>query len=330
MRLAAIVIWVLCMTASSLDLWAAAGAETRQLRVCVADDAPDEVKAAAADLLQRWQEHPLLAAMAQGASPGDLRTTGQMLAASADERAMNHLVIIAGPSDPLASAVWQREARLTADGLYVFGFGYLVGDVGYIESDRNPFLHGAAIKSAPYETQSVLITGTTPAGIVNAVKAFLERRIVNAVVMSSATRRGQAVVLQRDGLRSGETVPDWLPAKEGAWSLIGLTDPGEDEYRGVLEDTGATPVRIWRAKYHRPGEWDQAGADNAIAMYLNGLHRRAYGNTLWLAEFDTEAAASAAQPLIGQKSGKSVIRRGKWLLMSSVPGVTFASLEQVK
>ena len=34
-------------------------------------------------------------------------------------------------------------------GLYVFGFGHLKGDIGLIESDRNPFLHSQHVRRAP-------------------------------------------------------------------------------------------------------------------------------------------------------------------------------------
>jgi hypothetical protein len=321
---------VICMLWAVVDRCAAQAAEQfrvddRELRICVADDLSAEVKTAASELLSRWQEHPLLSAMAQGKSPGALRSTRQILQADVNERAMNHLVIVAPPSDALATMVWQREARVTPDGLYAFGFGYFVGDVGYIESDRNPFLHGAAVKRAPYETEVVLITGTSQSGILAAIRAFLDRNIVNAVVMTPTTRRGQVALLQRDGL--GQDVPpSWLPSSHGQWRLIGITDPGEDEYRGVLEDTGNLPKRIWRAKYYRPGAWDKPGAENAIEMYLNGLHRRAYGNTLWLAEFESAEAASKSLPTIAQKANKKVFQRGNWLLMSSVPDVSFSEL----
>ena len=47
-----------------------------------------------------------------------------------------------------------------------------------------------------------------------------------------------------------------------------------------------------------PGAWDGAGAGSAFDNYSAGLHRRAYGNTLWVATFASAAEAAQAAPKI--------------------------------
>jgi hypothetical protein len=124
---------------------------------------------------------------------------------------------------------------------------------------------------------------------------------------------------------------------------IGVTQAAVDEYRGVLEETGLMPLCIWRWKYYRPGVWDGAGEVRAAEQYVAGLHRRAFGNTLWAAEFSSaqeakragsKIAASAKlkrqgdawegqQPSLGfgnQSPGPLVLWQSDvWLLMSTLP-----------
>jgi hypothetical protein len=230
-----------------------------------------------------------------------------------------------------------------APGMYVFGFGNLLGNIGYIESDRNPFLHAQAIKFAPYETEFVTLSGTTPAGVKLAADAFLKDGLINGVVASD-WKRGDTTLLDRDPLSPGMALPEALPMQVGKWKLIGITQASEDEYRGVLADTGVEPQVIWRGKYYSPGAWDGAGQAHALQDYNAGLHRRSYGNSVWAAEFSSETQASAAAvkiaaaahlrkqgsewtgqegPLSSEKESAGPLKlqqHGAWLLMSTVPG----------
>jgi hypothetical protein len=102
------------------------------------------------------------------------------------------------------------------------------------------------------------------------------------------------------------------------------------------------PIAIWRAKYYQPGVWDGAGADNAIADYLAGLHRQSYGNTVWAAKFESTAQAAETAPKIaaaahlkkekdgysgdqptpgnGPSSGAlSLWQNQEWVFMSTLP-----------
>lgn len=321
----------------------------RTLKVCVAADAPPDVRAAAQAILAACGTQPLLKTFvgSSAAAPTALTDTAALAAAPMAERAYSHLVVVGMISDPLVQAAWQREARQTEPGtLYAFGFGYLSGDIGYIESDRSPFLHSSAIPTAPFETEVVTITGTTPAGVRAAAHAFLARGLVNGVVAGPGWKRAQHSLLERDPAAPEFALPPFLPASAGGADqpLIAITQAAEDEYRGVLADTGIEPVAIWRAKYYVPGAWDGAGAASAFANYANGLHRRAYGDTLWCARFPSPAAAATAAPKIAhaaglQPQGKAALwlgkqpgymqgnspgpltlwQRSEWVLMSTLP-----------
>jgi len=329
---------------------------TRTLKICVAANAPAEIQDAAKTVLAAVGTQPLLQAMAGAQAPAALTDSVALAAAKPTERAYSHLILVGLPDDPMIAAAWQREALVETGGFYVFGFGHVRGDLGYIESDRNPFLHSWAIARAPYETEVVTLTGSTPQGVVLAVQAFLKGDLVNGLVAAPGWTRPDTSLLDRDPLPAGFGVPGWIPASAGNAQLAGLTEASEDEYRGVLDDIGAEPAEIWRAKYYIPGAWDGPGSENALADYANGLHRRATGDTLWAARFASpQAAAEAARKLAaeghmtagangapwqcdqpGYSKGASpgpmfLWSRGAWVLMSTLPmDVTAALVSAVK
>lgn len=282
----------------------------RGLVICVAQGAPPEVRQAAEAILAAVSTHSLMRVMAGAHPPTALTASEELLRGPVDVRAFNHLVLIGLPDDPAIAAAWQREARVEPGGLYVFGFGHLRGDIGYVESDRNPFLHGCAIARAPYETEVVTITGASAIGVVTAVRAFLDAGLVNGVVAAPGWTRGATTLLDRDPLCGALTTPSWAPTTLGKLVRIGVTQPGEDEYRGVLSDAGVAPQKLWRVTYHQLGDWDGAGAANAIADYMAGLHRRASGRTLWEAQFASVEEAERAAPLIAKAAGLSPVARG--------------------
>jgi hypothetical protein len=275
-------------------------AAQRGFKIVVAGDAPEAVRRAAQQVLQAAKEpdSPALLKVLSGSSaPQELTDSKVLISAKAPERAYNHLLLIGLPDDPMISAAWQHEARLENGVFTIFGWGHLRGDIGYLESDRNPFLHGAGIPAAPFETEVITLTGSTPAGVALAVDAFLRRGLVNGVVAAPGWTRPTTTLLDQDPL-AANTIPDSIPAIAGDAVFIGLTQGGEDESRGVLEDTSILPAEIWRAKYFLPGVWDGKGAEAAFDAYSNGLHRRAYGNTLWMANFASSTEAAQAAPKI--------------------------------
>ena len=285
-------------------------APQRGLKICVAADAPEAVRRAAQEVLAAADTHPLLKVMAANRAPRELTDSKTLAAAQPQERAFNHLILVGLPDDPMIRAAWQHEARAETGGFTVFGWGNLRGDIGYLESDRNPFLHGVAIPSAPFETEIVTLCGSTPQGVALAVRAFLDKKLVNGVVAARGWTRPQTTLLDRDPLAPDFALPD-VPSNAGESRLIGLTAGGEDEYRGVLEDVGVAPLQIWRAKYFRDGAWDGAGAAKAFDHYAAGLHRRAYGSTLWMARFASTEQAAAAAPKIAA-AAKLILKNGVW------------------
>jgi len=324
----------------------AANGPERGLKIVVASDAAPAVREAAQEIAAAANTSPLLQVLSNGKQPQTV-SSEELAKARPEDRAFTHLILVGLPDDPIIQQTWLRDARaITVDGatgLYVFGFGNLLGDLGYIESDRNPFLHGAAIRQAPYETEFVTISGSTPAGVKLAADAFLKQGLINGVV-SSDWKRGQTTLLDRDPLPPGTGAGDVLPAQVGNWKLIGITQASEDEYRGVLADTGVEPQVIWRGKYYSPGAWDGAGQAHALQDFSAGLHRRAYGNSVWAAQFASESVASDAAakiaaaahlkkqgsewtgkqgPLSSEKDSAGPLKlqqHGAWLLMSTVPG----------
>jgi hypothetical protein len=317
----------------------------RTLKICVAYDAPAEIKAAASKILASVQTNPLLSVMAEGKPPASLTDTKELSEGSNDERAYSHLVVVGLPADPIIAQAWQRNALVENNGFYIFGFGHLRGTLGYIESDRNPFLHSAAVASTPFETEIITITGDSPEGVTLAVDAFLKQGLINGVVAAPGWTRSGATLLDHDPLNPGFSLD--LPVNVD--KKIGATQAGEDEYRGVLADTGLLPLAIWRLKFFVPGSWDGAGAAKSIAQYLSGLHRRAYGNMLWCAKFDSPENAAlagtkiAAAAGLSQKNGiwigtgnpkDSIIlpmqlwQTGSWVMMSSLPEEFTKEFEQ--
>jgi hypothetical protein len=262
----------------------------RRLLVYAAPGLPQSVRDSIHTILSHQQ--PLLKALSEEGGPL-LVGLSDLNLDNFEQLQRSHLILIGPPDDPIVQAAWQREARPESGGFYIFGFGNLRGDLGYIESDRSPFLHSVNVRQAPFETQVITITGSTPAGLQLAMDAFLHRQLVNGVVAAPGWIRPKPCLLERDPLSPGFSVPE-VPVRIGELDLIGWTQASEDEYRGVLADCRVSPEVIWRAKYYRSGFWDSPGAAGSFDNYAAGLQRRAYGNTLWLAQFATDKAAQSA------------------------------------
>ncbi len=279
--------------------------------LCIALDSrtSSAVHGAVQAMVDELLTHPLLSIMSAGEKPKLIDTT--RLLGSQTELAFNHLILVGRPDDPLLVAAWQREAQFSAKGVYVFGFGGLSGEIGYVESDRNPFLHAINIPSVPFETEIVTLTGTTDDAIVLAVHSFITRGLVNGLVANNGWKRTETTLLDRDPLSPQFDLPLIAPEQIGNYTRIGCSQAAEDEYRGVLEDTGIEPQQIWRFKYYSPGNWDGKGSVTSFDAYSNGLHRRAYGNTLWLARFNSANEAAGAAPKIAA-TAKLTPRANRW------------------
>lgn len=273
----------------------------RGLRICVSSDAPQIVKDAANQVLAAVATQPLLTILAGATPPSTVTDSTALMKGPLPDRAYDHLIVIGLPNDPIIQAVWQHEALVSKAGIYIFGFGNLQGDIGYIESDRNPFMHSLGIKATPFETEIVTLTGTTPEGVRQAVAAFLAKDLINGVVAGPGWTRAAPTLLDRDPLAPDFTLPAF-PSKVGDATCIGVTSANESEYRGVLEAAGTKPLQIWRFKYYVPGVWDGAGRLRSIPQFLAGLHRAAFDNSLWVARFSSKAEAASAAQKIGTAS----------------------------
>jgi len=266
----------------------------RSLKICVSSDAPQAVKDAANQVLAAVSSQPLLTVLAGATPPSALTDSEALMKGPLAARAYNHVIVVGLPDDPIIQAAWQREALIGKDGIYIFGFGNL-------ESDRNPFLHSIGVKTTPYETEIVSLTGTTPEGVRQAVAAFLAKGLINGVVAGPGWARGAPTLLDHDPLAPDFSPPS-VPLKVGNATCIGVTSANESEYRGLLENAGVKPLQIWRFKYYVPGVWDGAGTWSSIPQFLAGLHRGAFDNTLLAARFSSEAEAASAAERIGTGS----------------------------
>ncbi len=276
-------------------------ASQRGLLIILSSSASPGMFKVAHSLLEAATQHPLLRVMA-GSAGARIASYDQLLKSDPTAIAYNHIILIGKPDeDPIQSA-WQREATIgyggKASDIYVFGYGHLRGDLGYIESDRNPFLHAANIPFAPYETEVITLSGTSDAGIAAASNAFLTHSLVNGIVAAPGWKRPETTLLDRDPLALTFALPTLAPPTLGGMTRIGVTQSSEDEYRGVLADTGVETAEMWRFKYFPANGWDIARSVGAFDAYAAGLHRRAYGNTLWLARFSDAGAAQGALPKI--------------------------------
>jgi len=279
--------------------------------VCVSDTAPPAIKQAAADLVAHAANIPLLAALQAGQGAGDVTLTSSetlSLPKNYNLAAHNHIIAIGLRSeDPVVARVWDHYATVdeTAKSLYMQGWGHLQGDIGYIESDRNPYLHSRKIQTALYETIVVKISGTSVAGVVAAEKAF-EGGALNALVPAGPVARPETTLLDLDPFvdpppftmpGSAEVTTDSGKALQAP--LVGWTQVPGNEYRAYIDVAGFEPVHVWRYKYLQPGLFNSAG----IPAWLGGLHRMAYGNAVTIAEFSTPDQARKTLAAYGQTGG---------------------------
>ncbi len=266
----------------------------RGLLVACAADADPLIVDAAERI--RTGATPLLRVLADG-RPIAAGASAALAEGRRESLAWNHVIVVGLPNDALVRQAWQHEARVESGGWSGFGFGVVAGEVGWIESGFNPWLHSDAIAKPPYETESIVITGSTPAGVAAAATAFLTQGLVNGLVALPGWSRPQTTLLDRDPL-GDPALPIWLPDQIGDWTRIALTQCGADVGRGILADAGVEPADCWLVKYHRPGVWDGAGAALARRHFITGLHRRAFADAILLARFADPGSAAAALPKV--------------------------------
>ncbi len=336
-------------------------ADRQTILVCAAKTAPPEIQQLADSLAAEAKTAlPLQALLQSHGATGVQRKTSEEVLANQDLAAYNHLVVVGLPSsDPLMKRIWEHyltvdEKEKTA---YAQGWGHLKGDLGYIESDRNPFLHNQRIPSAPFETVVIKITGNSLAGVQAAAKAF-RGGLFNGLVPAGPWQRPKTTILDLDPLTEPPAMrlPVTLPPAQnfaGA-TLAGWSQCPANEYRAYLDLGQAEPKHVWRGKYLVDGALKQAGSIG----WLQGLHRMAFGNAVTIAEFATPAAAASAATAISAadkawkpipslagtpaweadqptdeglkpSGGKIIVQaRGRFLLLSTLPAPVLAELLQ--
>jgi hypothetical protein len=278
-------------------------AARKQVLVCVSDSAAPGIRHAAESLVSSADQVPVLRALrsTQGAGPVVLQSS-QAVLNDYPLAAYNHLVVVGlKDNDPLIDKIWEHYASIDmkAKSFYAQGWGHLSGDLGYIEADRNPFLHTRRMKDAPFEIVVFKITGTSEAGLLAAVKAF-QSGTLNGIIPAGKLDRPQTTILDLDPLT--DPAPIALPeqvmlsapgakANAPAAPLAGWTQVPANEYRGYADLAGFEPRNIWRCKYLAPGAFDGAG----IEAWLAGFHRMAWANAVTIARFasDDEALKTA-------------------------------------
>ena len=296
----------------------AAPQRPRGCKVCVSDKAPAALQRLAERIVAHQKKHATLKTLSDGQAIR-LASTEELLSQPWEQRAFTHLVVIGMADDELVQQVWQNEADIDNDRIYVHGVGYLEGDIGFIESERNPFLYSPQVHTAPYTAMVITITGTTVKGVSLAANAFLDQGLTNGVVAGDGWRRTEETILDSEPLAASFQVPKVLPRRVGPWQLVGLTACPEPDYRGVLAQVGAEPLEMWRSKYHKPGEWDLPGSKNSFMSYLASLHRRAYGNSLLVMRFADQQTAGQARGRIAAGARLRQSRDGMMIGVQPIP-----------
>ncbi len=289
-------ILLICLLVAALGSGAAELPE-RGLRIGCAPNAPSAIHQAVLRLKAAAATHPTLRAL-QGR--GTLEA-GALAPAGTDELARSNLILVGLPDDPRIQEARQYAAEFGTDrSVYIFGFGRFRGDLGYLESGSNPWLHSEHTAELPFETNVIILTGTSVKGVELAVSAFLRAQLVNGLVGTG--ERLETTLLDRAPAPPELTLPAALPRSWSDWLLLGVTDCGADVGRGLLQTAGREPDRVLLLKYYRPGAWEAPGHAGVVDNYLNGLDRCAYGNALLLAAYaDPKTAAEVAGRLAADR-----------------------------
>jgi len=285
----------------------------REILVCVSSSAPTEIRALAEELAAAPDRVPLLAALraTQGAGAARVVTSESLLDRKQfHTSAFNHLVVVGIPDqDPLLRKVWGHQERLdvTSRSVYRLGYGTLVGSVGVIGSDWNPFLFSQAVTNNGYTTCLVRLGGVDAKAVAAAVKAF-RSGLINGIVAEGNVNRPETSLLDLDPSQEPPPpLPKQLPLTDGRNALFaGWTQPSAEEYRAYIDAGGAEPTRVWRVKYFEPGALEDVSA----RAWVMGPHRMAYGNAITLARFDSAETALRVADRIGKSKGFADVRSG--------------------
>jgi hypothetical protein len=274
-----------------------ARAEQRQIYICVSKDASPAIVKAAKSLNTADNCVPFRALIDSGTAQGkpELRQSeGLLQKKNYSSAALNNLVIVGLRSaDGLLDKCLMHDVRLDAakHELYLRGYGALKGDIGVIISKRNPFLYSWTFATNDFSTVTVMITGTTEAGVIRAAEAY-RQGMINGLVTIGPVSRPETSILD---MKPDDTPPPQLPAVvdtgngRKAW-MTGWTQPAAYEYRAYIDYGGNEPEHIWRVKYLEKGVNDDVSAK----AWVNGTNRLAWGNAVNIIQFKSASAAQGA------------------------------------
>ena len=228
-----------------------------------------------------------------------------------------------------------------------FGVGW-VGDfdakddsVGYLCVDRSSFMWEARCKAfddkkAPDQQMPLRflfrISGSGPAGVLKAVKAFADDGMLNGCLPGSAAPQGDArfnLTLDQCLTHLPIEVPQKVDAGEGhTLAYLGWNQADGEEYDGFYSKTGVKAQRIVRAKY--VPEW-------GMTNFVSSPHRASSRFELCVIDVaDAASAKSAADKLAAGSShsgitladgssaqvapyGTEIVVRGHSLILESAP-----------
>jgi hypothetical protein len=272
-------------------------ADDRNIEICTSQQASDGIKKGAADLVSGAGNVPLFKALIAAGDANSIvskTSEGLMDPKAFNEAAHNHLVVIGLASqDSLLQKIWGYTTTIDEGkkSVYAEGWGYMSGDIGWVESDRNPFLHSQRIRTVPEDTIIVKISGTSEAGVLAALTAF-QGGLLNGFVVSGAMLRPQTTLLDLDPQPAPApfTLPATVQTDGKTATLAGWSEVPAAEYRGVLEKSQIEPKCMWRYKYLNQGILEQ----RPDIRWLGSVHSKAFGNAVDVIQFNSEQEAQQA------------------------------------
>jgi hypothetical protein len=302
-----------------------ANAAPRQILVCTGTGCSPSLESSARELVSGANNVPLFKALINaGDAEGIVSRTSQELLPDGAyaQAAHNHLVVIGLRSkDPLLDKIWGYTTTIDEEKkeFYAQGWGYLEGDLGWVECDRNPFLHSRKIKNAPEDTIIVKISGTSERGVLAALRAF-KNGLLSGFVADGAVKRPKTTLLDQDpiGVPGPVSLPETVQLGDAPVFFAGWMQAPEERYRAILEAATLEPKRIFRAKYLASHILEEAPA----VRWMGGVNRRAFGNAVDIVEFQTAAEAKEAAKKIASAPGFQEVGGGGGETMWQAPQLT--------
>lgn len=296
---------LICSVSIFLAVCSLFAAEQKKLLIV---STPEEAGTAAA-LMRKENVKPFAALQQSGAASGIKKAVSDDLLKpkAFSVAAYNNLIVVGlKNNDSLLEKCWGHQAAIDPETKTFSrrGYGTLRGDIGYVECDWNPFLYSNQVRTNPFTTVIVKISGTSEAGVKAAVKAF-QSGLLNGVVPAGKLERVKTSILDRD---PDMTPPPRLPQKvrigdQNAY-LCGWTQPSEEEYRAYIDIAGFAPLKLWRVKYLADGALNDVSA----RAWVNGLHRLAYGNSVMIAEFKNASEAQKTWQALSRFRGAKQVK----------------------